>query len=539
MSESARALAEIATTRVIRAAPEAEIRLVGKLDYDETRMKSLSARFPARIDRLYVNYTGIEVRPGDHLAEIYSPDLLMAQQELLTAMHYDPDGVTARIAREKLRLWDLLPDQIDSIVASGKARDRFELRAPLGGVVVQKNVKEGDYVKTGDPLFRIADLSVLWLPLEAFESDLQWLRYGQNTAFEVESLPGESFAGRIVFIDPVVNEQTRTIGVRVEVANPAGRLKPGMFARATVFSRIAMGGRVFAPELAGKWISPMHPEVIKDGPGPCDVCGMDLVPVESLGYVTAENGVLPLLVPSSAVLQTGRRAVVYVALPDRDKPTFEGREITLGPRAGEVYLVVDGLNEGDEVVTNGAFKIDSALQILARPSMMNPTGGGPVPGHDHGSGSTPAPSDRHGGQGSATEVAGLTLEETRGILDHYFDLHAALTQDQLAEARTAVADMLEAVGHRSGAANHLHQMLEADNLDAMRRPHFDALSVLLVAGVRTHRDSIEGTYYLKHCPMVYPDHGADWLQTEEDTLNPYFGRSMLFCGETRETLTAP
>lgn len=539
MSESARALAAITTTRVIRAAPEAEIRLVGKLDYDETRLKSLSARFPARIERLYVNYTGIEVRPGDHLAEIYSPDLLMAQQELLTAMQYDPDGVTVQIAREKLRLLDLLPDQIDSIVKSGKARDHFELRAPLGGVVVRKNVKEGDYVKTGDPLFRIADLSVLWLPLEAFESDLQWLRYGQNTVFEVESFPGETFTGRIVFIDPVIDELTRTVGVRVQVANPAGRLKPGMLATATVYSRIATGGRVLAPELSGKWISPMHPEVIKDGPGQCDVCGMDLVPIESLGYVTAEADALSLLVPASAVLQTGRRSVVYVALRDRDKPTFEGREITLGPRAGDVYIVMDGLEEGEEVVTNGAFKIDSALQILARPSMMNPTGGGPTPGHDHGSGSAPVSSESPGGHGVVAETATLTLKETRGILDHYFDLHAALAGDGLAEARAALTDMLEAVGHRSVPAGLLHQMLEADDLDTMRRPYFDELSSLLVAGVRAHLDSIEGTFYLKHCPMVYPDHGADWLQTDEDTLNPYFGESMLYCGETRETLTNP
>ncbi|MEZ5275548.1 MAG: efflux RND transporter periplasmic adaptor subunit [Opitutaceae bacterium] len=536
MSASAMALADIATTTVIRAVPEVEVRLVGKLDYDETRLKSLTARFPARIERLFVNYTGIEVRKGDHLAEIYSPELLMAQRELLAAVQFDPGGVTAEIAREKLRLWDLLPEQIEGIVKSGEARDHFELRAPIGGVVVQKNVKEGDYVKTGDTLFRIADLSTLWLPLEAFETDLQWLRYGQTVTFEVEAFPGEAFEGRIVFIDPVLNERTRTVGVRVEVANPSGLLKPGMFAEATVFSQIASGGRVISPELAGKWMSPMHPEIVKDGPGQCDVCGMDLVPVESLGYEAMEEGILPLLVPTSAVLRTGRRAVVYVAMPDRERPTFEGREITLGPRAGDVFLVLDGLEEGDEVVTNGAFKIDSALQILARPSMMNPTGGGPVPGHDHGAATAAQPEDVQ--MGNAMEAA-LSSEETLGLLEHYFDLQAALAADEPDAAKAALVAMLETVGHRSSVADLLHQMLEADDLAGMRRPYFDRLSSMLIVGVREHPKLIDQTLFLKHCPMVYPDHGADWLQTDEATQNPYFGGAMLYCGETVETLTVP
>jgi Cu(I)/Ag(I) efflux system membrane fusion protein len=534
MSESAKALAEIATTRVIRTSPKVEVRMVGKIAYDETRLKSLSARFPARVERLYVNYTGITVRTGDHLAEIYSPDLLTAQRELLTAVQYDPDGTMVQVAREKLRLWDLLPEQIDGIIQNGSARDRFELRAPLGGIVVHKNINEGDYIKTGDALFRIADLSVLWLPLEAFESDLQWLRYGQKVEFEVESFPGERFDGRIVFIDPVLSDRTRTTGVRVEVPNPNGRLKPGMFARATVFSHVASGGKVIAPELAGKWISPMHPEVIKDGPGACDVCGMDLVPVESLGYATVVEDELPLVVPTSAVLRTGRRAVVYVALPGRDKPTFEGREITIGPRAGDVFLVLDGLQEGDAVVTNGAFKIDSALQILARPSMMNPTGGGPAPGHDHGAGVVPVSQGPGSEHESVSVSLNFTVDEALQILEPYLDLHRALADDQLPEAKAALSKMLEAVGHTSGPADFLHSMLGEDTLSGIRRPFFEILSDALIVAIRENEAAFESSLYLKHCPMVYPDRGADWLQSGEDTLNPYFGTAMQACGETKE-----
>jgi Cu(I)/Ag(I) efflux system membrane fusion protein len=158
-----------------------------------------------------------------------------------------------------------------------------------------------------------------------------------------------------------------------------------MFVRAIVKSNVAAGGRVLDASLAGKWISPMHPEIVKDQPGDCDICGMPLVRAESLGYVTAEpsDAAKPLIVPASAVLLTGTRAIVYVQVPDAEKPTYEGREIVIGPRAGDFYLVKAGLDEGDLVVTNGNFKLDSALQISAKPSMMTPQGGGGG-GHNHG-----------------------------------------------------------------------------------------------------------------------------------------------------------
>jgi Cu(I)/Ag(I) efflux system membrane fusion protein len=158
-----------------------------------------------------------------------------------------------------------------------------------------------------------------------------------------------------------------------------------MFIRAIVRSNIASGGRVLDASLAGKWISPMHPEIVKDEPGNCDVCGMPLVRAETLGYVTAEptDSAKPLVIPVSAALITGTRAIVYVQVPTAEEPTYEGREIVLGSRAGDYYLVRSGLSEGELVVTNGNFKLDSALQISAKPSMMTPEGGGGG-GHNHG-----------------------------------------------------------------------------------------------------------------------------------------------------------
>ncbi len=163
--------------------------------------------------------------------------------------------------------------------------------------------------------------------LDAYESDLPWLRFGQRVEFTTESYPGEIFVGQVAFIDPVLNRDTRTVKVRVNVVNDDGRLKPEMFVRATVKSQVASGGRVLDPSLAGKWISPMHPEIVKDEPGVCDICGMPLVRAETLGYVTAEpnEGAKPLVIPASAALLTGKRAIVYVQVPDAEKPTYEGR----------------------------------------------------------------------------------------------------------------------------------------------------------------------------------------------------------------------
>jgi Cu(I)/Ag(I) efflux system membrane fusion protein len=513
MSESARALADIQTTLVRREYPAAEIRLVGKLGYDETRSKALTARFPARIDELFVNYDGIRVNEGEHLARVYS--------------------TITQASREKLRLWDLLPQQIEGIIERGEATDNFILKAPIGGIVVEKKVKEGDYIKTGQTLFHIVDLSTLWLSLEAYESDLPWLRVGQTLTFSVEAMPGEIFNGRIAFISPEVNRQTRTSLIRVNVDNANGQLKPGMFAKGIVKVKMAEGGRVFAPELAGKWISPMHPEIMKDEPGTCDVCGMDLVRAEDLGYAVVTEADAPLVIPSTAALRTGKRAVVYIETPNREHPTFEGREVVLGPRAGDRLIVLEGLQKGDRVVSHGAFKIDSALQIQAKPSMMNPKGGGPVPGHDHGS-----QTDMTGETAmdiTSSPPLELTADQVKDLVAPYLAMQSALASDDLEGAKAAARSMMKVTGHSGPLGELMHTMLNAETLDAIRRPHFEALSNAIISAAKQHPGTA-GELLIMHCPMVYEDRGADWLQRGEPLRNPYFGEMMLRCGEVTETI---
>jgi len=385
VSEYAAKLMEIETAPVERRFVTSAIRMGGKIDFDETRVSHITAWVPGRLDRLFVDYTGVPVTKGDHMFELYSPELISAQEELLQAIKAakelgnsdvsivrETTDATIDAVREKLRLWGLTSEQIKEIEQRGEADDHITVYAPTGGIVVDKNAQEGMYVQTGTRIYTIADLSRVWVNLDAYESDLAWLRYGQPVKFTTEAYPGEVFKGSISFIHPVLDEATRTVKVRVNVSNENGRLKPGMFVRAVAEASMSNGGRVMDAALAGKWISPMHPEIIKDAPGTCDVCGMQLVSAESLGYVASKSEEKPLVIPASAPLLTGKRSVVYVEVPGKDRPTFEGREVVLGPRAGDYYLVKSGLSEGERVVTKGSFKLDAELQIRARPSMMSP-----------------------------------------------------------------------------------------------------------------------------------------------------------------------
>lgn len=388
VTSTARKLMQIQTFPVHRRFVTGEVRMVGKVDYDETRLAHITAWVPGRLDRMFADFTGIQVNKGDHLVSIYSEQLYSAQAELIEALENRRNrGNTSttiapldfvRSAREKLRLLGLTPEQISEIEQRGAPSDHITIYSPIGGIVIDKLRQEGDRVQTGDRIYTVADLSRVWVKLDAYESDLAWLRYGQDVEFRTEAYPGEVFHGRIVFIDPVLNPHTRTVKVRVNVDNSDGRLKPEMFVRAVVHSRVAAGGRVVEPELADMWICPMHYEVVKQQPGDCDICGMPLVRAEAAGFVTAEGdkAAKPLVVPASAPLITGKRAIVFVEDTEADVPTFEGREIVLGPRAGDYYVVRSGLEEGDMVVTHGNFKLDSALQIAAKPSMMTPQGGG-------------------------------------------------------------------------------------------------------------------------------------------------------------------
>lgn len=556
VSEAAKALMRIETAPVERRFVTAEVRMVGKIDYDETRVSFITAWVPGRIDRLFVDYTGVPVKKGDHMVYLYSPELLSAQEELLQAIKTatrlensaagivrETASATVEAAREKLRLWGLTAEQIEAIARRQAPDDHMTIHAPAGGIVIHKNAQEGMYVNTGTRIYTIADLSRVWVNLDAYESDLQWLKYGQPVEFIAESYPGEVFKGTISFIHPVLNEATRTVKVRVNVANENGRLKPGMFVRAVASASVAAGGRVMDASLAGKWISPMHPEIVKDAPGECDVCGMPLVSAESLGYVSAgpKPGDMPLVIPASAPLLTGKRAVVYVKVTGRDRPTYEGREIALGPRAGDYYLVKDGLDEGERVVTHGAFKLDAELQIQAKPSMMTPEdAGGDGVGHDRQGG--------HPAQ-AAPELHPEFKRQLGAVIDGYLEIQAALANDDARAAKTAAARARAALAgvdqalvqgdehadwmkHAGVLEDLLKALSGAEGVEPVRA-QFALLSEQVLA-VLGRFGSPGKTLYRATCPMAFDNRGASWVQSGEEVSNPYFGHVMLRCGDLEE-----
>jgi membrane fusion protein, copper/silver efflux system len=556
MSPRAMKLAEVESVPVERKFVTADVRMVGKVTYDETKRFYLTAWVGGRLDRLFVDYTGLSVSKGDHLVELYSPDLYQAQEELLSAIAASTDMRESKSdylrgraeksivsAREKLRLWGLEETQIEAIEMRKEPSDRITINSPISGVVVHKNAVEGMYVDTGTQIYTIADLSEVWVKLDAYESDLAWLHYGQEVEFRTEAYPGDVFKGKIAFIDPILNAKTRTVKIRVNLPNPGGKLKPDMFVRAVVKSQVAGGGRIMDSGLAGKWISPMHPEIVKDKPGSCDICGMDLVSVESLGYVAAEKNTAPLVIPASAPLITGKRAVVYI---DLGGGRFEGREVVLGSRAGDHYLVESGLKEGERVVTKGNFKIDSAIQILAKPSMMNPREDPVLSQIQDNKGTDPV---------SMFSDISVELKRQMGeLFEQYLEIKDDLSHDRFKESQLRIprlkgvlesvdlsetseearAEGLKALGSMNAG---LDLLAEAETVEA-GRAGFEVVSNAMIVSVRRFGTDENQAVYVYHCPMAFGGRGGDWLQGSLGTENPYYGSKMFQCGNLAETLSS-
>ena len=552
LSARARKLAEVEVAPVERRYVSLGVQMVGKVQYDETRLGYVTAWVGGRLDRLFVNYTGSPVKQGDPMVSIYSPELLTAQQELLQAGRgadelkqsnlpdmRDTARKTVEAAREKLRLWGLTAAQIAEIEKRGTPSDHITITSPISGIVIAKEALDGMYVNTGTRIYTIADLSTVWLVLDAYESDIGWLRYGQDIDFKAAAYPGEVFNGRVAFIDPVLADATRTVKVRVNVRNADGRLKPGMFGHGSVSVKLAEHAAVMNTDLAGKWISPQHPEIVKDEPGNCEVCGVPLVRAETLGYVAGDTAA-PLVVPATAVLLTGKRGVVYVEVPGKDG-AYEGREVVLGPRAGHYYLVEKGLHEGELVVVKGNFKIDSSLQILAKPSMMDPAS----------EPSQPKPSKKPVVP-KPYDLPEAFKVQLAGVFSAYFEIQQALSKDDPVESQAAAKRLLAALDavdmnllagnahkawmkERENIAKSMGDIVAAGDIDKSRAA-FATLSETLAVVARRFGTSGKQRIIRFHCPMAFDNRGGDWLQGKSGIQNPYFGSAMFKCGEQVEVI---
>ncbi len=322
-SENAAALANIATSIVSRQLPSKEVRLFGKVQADERLLQNQVAYTAGRIEKLLVNFTGERVSKGQLLALIYSPDLITAQQELLEAAkskQLQPEIYEA--AKERLQQWMLSDHQIAQIESSGQVKTKIEVYSNTSGIVSNKRVNTGDYVSQGTVLFDVMNLSQVWVQFDAYESDLAFLQVGNSITFSLKALPEKTFTANIRFIDPMIDPVNRVAKVRVEVSNADGKLKPEMFAIGIVKANLN--------EYRDK-----------------------------------------LVIPRTAVLWTGKRSVVYVKEPETQDLNFKMREIEIGPMLGNSYVVLDGLEEGEEIVTDGTFSVDAAAQLEGKPSMMN------------------------------------------------------------------------------------------------------------------------------------------------------------------------
>jgi Cu(I)/Ag(I) efflux system membrane fusion protein len=360
------------------------------VEYNETALANIVTRVDGYVERLFVDYTGVEVNLGDHLVEIYSPDLVVAQQEMLIALDSPHGSQLVESSTRKLLRWGLTQAQVDELVRRRKIHERLTLFSPIKGTVIEKMVVQKSAVKPGDVLYRLANLESVWVYLDIYEYELPSVQYGQMVEIKSEAYPGESFKGRVWFISPVLNEETRTVKVLVNISNTEQKLKPGMFASAVIRAELMADGKPAPTGVAGRWSCPMHPLVLEPKSGQCPICRMPLVQIPGKPANAKKAGdQLLLAVPVTAVLDSGVRKLVYV---EKSKGQFAPVEIETGPRTGEFYPVLSGLNEGDRVATRGNFLLDSQFQIRGLPSLFYKEGQASVTGHQHGGASTPPPS---------------------------------------------------------------------------------------------------------------------------------------------------
>lgn len=502
MSPTAMQLADVQTSVITKQKPVKEVRMNGKVKADERKVYSQTAHIPGRVEKLLVNFTGESVSKGQVLAYVYSPDLVTAQEELFESYKIrENQPELYQAARRKLLNWKLTEKQINNIIQSGQPQEQFPVLADVSGIVLTKRVNLGDYVAKGQSLFEIADLFNVWILFDVYESDMRWIKKGDKASFTIPSIPGETFKGIITFMDPVINPKTRVATARVEMTNPGMKLKPEMFAVGIVKS-----------------------------------------PIQSEKET--------LIVPKSAVMWTGERSVVYVKQASATGISFMMREVTLGAALGDSYIIKDGLEEGEEIATNGTFSIDAAAQLAGKPSMMNPKGGVVVTGHNHGgtSNNTNTATNAH------SQVITIS-KKARGLLiplfDQYLNLKNALVADNFDKSKQIAASLLINFGktnmglftgeahnvwmqHSSTIEKALKQVIKAENIGEVRK-HFKTLSGQFVMLAITF-GPFDKSLFIQRCPMANDNSGADWISDDSLIQNPYFGQSMLGCGDIIQTI---
>lgn len=481
MTENAMVLAGVETIMVgSGTAGEDHVNVSGKVAVNQESDAVQSAYFDGRIENIYINFEGEEVRKGQKLATIYAPALVSAQQELLTAANLkETQPQLYKAVRNKLKLWKLSEAQINKIESSGQVVENFPVYSNVSGVISEIMVEEGDYIKTGSPLLKVANLNSVWAVFDAYENQLNLFKEGQTLNVTTKSYPNETFPAKVSFVAPLLNNKTRTLVVRAELDNKQGLLKPGMFVQAEV-------------------------EV-------------------------SNNQNESLTIPESAVLWTGKRSLVYVQ-PNPDNAIFEMREVELGNLRNGSYVVNSGLKSGDLVVAKGTFTVDAAAQLQGKKSMMNKSGGTTMTGHEG-----------HVGMQMGANFSKQTQNGFQTVLDSYLKLKDALVDSNMEQAQKWADETLQKVENfKEMEMNETGKIQVAkigeslsgisnENSIAAQRNHFMALSESMIK-IGNQMKELDREMYVQHCPMANNSKGANWLSSEREIRNPYYGKEMLTCG---------
>ena len=506
LTKNALALANIQTSVVGQGMVDGNtIKLSGKIVENEEANTVQVSYFSGRLERLKVSFTGEEVRKGQLLATIYSPELYAAQQELLTAASLkESQPALYEAVRNKLKLWKLSENQINQIVTSGKVLENFPVYATVSGTVSEKLVEQGDYVKQGQPLLKISNLNTVWANFDVYENQIDLFKKGQAVLVTTKTYSNKEFKAKVDFIDPILDTRTRTVKLRVVLSNTNEIFKPGMFVE----------GR--------------------------------------LERMTSDKEQV-LTVPASAVLWTGERSVVYLK-PNPDQPVFEMREVVLGNQVGDEYEVLEGLNIGNEIVTNGTFTVDAAAQLQGKKSMMNKDGGKAMTGHEGhiGMGETTSKTNEdHSNMTERLKVSADFQNQLKMVFNDYVILKDALVMDDSDISKKAANDMLISLGKidmdlltDKNAFNHWMSIAKGIEVSANsiagttqikeQRNNFKGLSAQLTLAVQLF--GIDQKVFKQFCPMADNNKGAYWLSLENEIRNPYFGAAMHKCGSVEKVI---
>nr|WP_321226550.1 efflux RND transporter periplasmic adaptor subunit [uncultured Psychroserpens sp.] len=508
LTENAMALANIQTSIVGDNTSNMDTGFVlsGKITENENETATMPAHFNGRIEKLYIKSLGEQVKNGQAIAKIYSPELIAAQQELITAYKLKASQPKLYNAvKNKFKNWRIHGSQLDEVEQTGQVKTSFTIYSHVSGVVTEIAINEGSHIMDGKSIFKVSNLKTVWANFDVYENQISQFKKGQDVIVTTNAYADKEFKAKVDFIDPILDTKTRTVKLRVVLSNKDGLFKPGMF-------------------VEGK---------IKGSPS------------------SSKEEVLSI--PTTAVLWTGKRSVVYIK-SNPNEPVFEMREITLGNQIGDNYQVLEGLNSGDEVVTNGTFTVDAAAQLQGKKSMMNREGGKVMTGHEGHLGMETTASvnnEKLSNKNERIKVSKEFQNQLKVVFNDYIKLKDALVKDDLnnviVESKQVLTDLSKIdMKLLTDKEAHMHWMSIEKEIRTVatsisntskikeQRNHFKHLSSYLTNAIEVF--GINEKVYHQFCPMADNNNGAYWLSTEKKVINPYFGEAMLTCGEVKQII---